>query len=226
MLAKTEPRVAPTDDTESGADERALVERARSRDSEAFSALVLRFRSKVYGLALRMTKDAGDAEEALQETFLAAWQSLPEFRGDSAFGSWLYRICANFCLMHLRRKRPEIAQADTEPRLAGPQFDADGTLLGRPSHDWSKSTEQVALDHELRRAIEAATASLPDEHRAVFLLKDLEGLSYEEISQTLGTSLPAVKSRLHRARLALREAIEAYYQDPERHPRAGAAATQ
>jgi RNA polymerase sigma-70 factor (ECF subfamily) len=206
-------------------EDRDLVERARNRDVAAFEQLVARYRSKVYGLALRMMQDASDAEEILQETMLSAWQNLPGFRGESAFGSWLYRICANFALMRLRRRKVEAEsaaeQAGANPapngeNLPGPRFDSEGTLLTMPSYDWSRGTEEKALDHELRRAIESATASLPEEHRTVFLLKDIEGLSYEEIAQAMGTTVPAVKSRLHRARLALREAIDNFYKRPGR----------
>jgi RNA polymerase sigma-70 factor, ECF subfamily len=204
------------DDAVTRTDDYALVDRARAHDAEAFSALVLRFRSKVWGLALRMMKDPGDAEEVLQETLLSAWQNLPEFRGESAFSSWLYRICANFCLMRLRRKRLQIAERDDDPDLPGPRFDARGTLLGHPSNDWARGTEEIALENELRRAIEDATASLPDDYRVVFLLKDLDGLSYEEISEALGASLPTVKSRLHRARLALRESLDLFYSKPRK----------
>ncbi len=196
--------------------DRELVERARRRDVQAFEELVAKYRSKVYGLALRMMQDPSDAEEVLQETFLSAWQNLPTFRGESAFGSWLYRVCANFCLMRLRRKKVEATEAESQQALPGPKFDTEGTLMSIPSYDWSRGTEEKALDHELRVAIERATASLPDEHRTVFLLKDIDGLSYEEIAQAMGTTVPAVKSRLHRARLALREAIDAFYKGPGR----------
>jgi RNA polymerase sigma-70 factor (ECF subfamily) len=197
-------------------EDRALVDRARTRDVAAFEELVTRYRSKVYGLAVRMMQDSADAEEIVQESFLSAWQNLPNFRGESAFGSWLYRICANFCLMRLRRKKVETTESEAQQsqQLPGPRFDSEGTLLNVPSYDWTRGTEEKALDNELRVAIEQATAGLPDEHRTVFLLKDIEGLSYEEIAESLGTTVPAVKSRLHRARLALREAIDAFYKLP------------
>ncbi|HCF56369.1 MAG TPA: RNA polymerase subunit sigma-70 [Myxococcales bacterium] len=194
-------------------DDRTLVERAAGRDMDAFEQLVERYRSKVYGLALRMMKDRGEAEEIMQETFLSAWQNLPNFRGDSAFGSWLYRICANYALMRLRRRKFE-APPGEEPALPGPRFDSEGTILTLPSYDWSRGTEEKALDRELGRAIEQATEALPDDYRTVFLLKDVEGLSYEEIAEVTRASVPAIKSRLHRARLALREAIEAFYKMP------------
>ncbi len=203
-------------------DDRELVELARARDASAFEELVNRYRSKVYGLALRMMQDASDAEEIMQESFLSAWQNLPRFRGDSAFGSWVYRICANFALMRFRRRKVE-AESDQHGQLPEPKFDSEGSLMQAPSYDWTRGTEEKALDHELRRAIEHATSLLPDDHRTVFLLKDLEGLSYEEIAESTGTTIPAVKSRLHRARLALREAIEAFYSQPgKRSQRLGA----
>jgi RNA polymerase sigma-70 factor (ECF subfamily) len=212
MLPESELRNAAATAVEP--DEFALVRRAREGDHTAFEKLVGRFRSQVYGLALRMMKQDAEAEEVLQETFLSAWQNLASFRGDSAVGSWLYRICANFCLMRLRHRRLEAAEPQAEGSLPGPRFDADGALLSAPSYDWSRGTEEQALDNELRIAIERATAALPDEYRVVFLLKDVDGLSYQEIAQILGATVPAVKSRLHRARLALREAIEAFYGAP------------
>ena len=170
-----------------------------------------RYSPKVYGLAARMMRDSSSAEDVLQETFFSAWQNLPNFRGESAFGSWVFRICANHCLMRLRRTGLERREAE---HLAGPSFDGAGTLLGAPSYDWTRGTEEKALDHELRHAIERATAGLSEEHRAIFLLKDVGGLSYEEISETTGATIAAVKSRLHRARLALREAIDDFYREP------------
>jgi RNA polymerase sigma-70 factor (ECF subfamily) len=196
-----------------------LVEGARRRDVAAFEELVAIHRAHVYGLAMRMMQNASDAEDVTQETFLSAWQNLPNFRGEAGFGSWLFRICANFCLMRFRRAKREAAEAEVQ--LPGPRFDSEGTLLSAPSYDWTRGTEDKALDKELRRAIESATASLPADYRTVFLLKDIEGLSNEEISQLVDATIPAIKSRLHRARLALREAIDAFYRQPcEREVRA------
>jgi RNA polymerase sigma-70 factor (ECF subfamily) len=193
-------------------EDQELLARARLGDVSAFDALVERYRGKVYGLALRMMQDPQDAEEMLQETFLSAWQSLAAFRGDSALGSWLHRICANFCLMRLRQRRSS-KEVGHDP-LPGPDFSHDGLLLTPPSYDWSRGTEEHVLNNELRGAIEEATARLPDGHRTTFLLRDVEGLSYEEIAEVMGTTVPSVKSRLHRARLALREAIDGYYARP------------
>ena len=168
-------------------------------------------RSRVYALALRMMRNEAEAEELVQDTFLSAWQNLHNFRGDSAFSSWLHRICANFALMRLRRKRLEPQRMEEGEVLPEPRFDSNGALFGVPSYEWARGPDQAALDKELGQAIESATAQLPDDYRAVFILRDHEGLSYEEIAQALGLTVAAVKSRLHRARLALRESISIYY---------------
>ncbi|MDR0966442.1 MAG: sigma-70 family RNA polymerase sigma factor [Myxococcales bacterium] len=197
-----------------------LVERAQRRDFQAFEALVTRHRSKIYALALRMVHSSGEAEELTQETFLSAWQNLPNFRGESAFGSWLHRICANFALMRLRRLKLEPTLAD-EPILPEPRFDSNGAMMATVSHsyDWTRGTEEKLLDHELREAITQATDRLPPDYRAVFLLKDIEGLSYEEIAEHFGITVAAIKSRLHRARVAMREAINAFYSDSSKRSR-------
>ena len=130
--------------------------------------------------------------------------------GEAAFGSWVHRIAANNALMRLRRQR--VLDVVTED-LAGPEFTDRGSLAEVPETDWSRRADDKSLDEELGRAIQEATDALPEGYREVFLLKDVEGLSYEEISEMVGISVPAVKSRLHRARLALREAIDAFYKE-------------
>lgn len=154
-----------------------------------------------------MTRSEADAAEISQDTFLNAYQNLGTFRGDAAFGSWVYRIAANQALMRLRHKKVREA---AEGELQEPEFTPRGTLAA-PPNDWAKPAEDQALDAELRRAIQQATDQLPEGYREVFLFKDVEGLSYEEIANLLGISVPAVKSRLHRARLALREKIDQFY---------------
>jgi len=191
-------------------DDRTLLARAQGGDMSAFEALVDRHEDKVYGLALRMTRSEADAAEITQDTFLSAYQHLAEFRGEAAFGSWVHRIAANNALMRLRRQRVlDIVSED----LAGPEFTDRGSLAEVPESDWTRRADDKILDEELGRAIQEATDALPEGYREVFLLKDVEGLSYEEISEMVGISIPAVKSRLHRARLALREAIDAFYKE-------------
>jgi RNA polymerase sigma-70 factor (ECF subfamily) len=189
-------------------EDRQLLARAQDGDVSAFEALVDAHRDKVYGLALRMTRSDADAAEITQDTFLSAYQHLKEFRGDAAFGSWVHRIAANNALMRLRHRR--VAQA-AEQELQGPEFTERGSLAEYPLSDWSRDAEEKALDAELGTAIQQAADQLPQGYREVFLLKDVEGLSYEQISEVTGDSIPAIKSRLHRARLALREAIDAFY---------------
>jgi RNA polymerase sigma-70 factor (ECF subfamily) len=196
--------------TDSVQDDRELMARAQAGDMSAFEALVSRHEDKVYGLALRMTRSEADAAEITQDTFLSAYQHLSEFRGEAAFGSWVHRIAANNALMRLRRQKVLDIVSD---EITGPEFTERGSLAEPPESDWSKRADDKVLDDELGRAISAATDALPEGYREVFLLKDVEGLSYEEISEMVGISIPAVKSRLHRARLALREAIDAFYKE-------------
>jgi RNA polymerase sigma-70 factor (ECF subfamily) len=193
-----------------GQEDRALLEHAQSGDMAAFEALVDRHQDKVYGLALRMTRSEADAAEITQDTFLSAYQHLNEFRGEAAFGSWVHRIAANHALMRLRHRT--VAQA-AEDRLSGPEFNERGSFAEYPASDWSRRADEQVLDAELRRAIQQATDLLPDGYREVFLLKDVEGLSYDQISEITGDSVPAIKSRLHRARLSLRDAIDGFYNE-------------
>jgi RNA polymerase sigma-70 factor, ECF subfamily len=193
-------------------EDRQLVERAQGGDIGAFEALVEAHRDKVYGLSLRMTRSEADAAEITQDTFLSAYQHLKEFRGDAAFGSWVHRIAANNALMRLRHRR--VVQAvEGEPQ--GPEFTERGSLSLYPAQDWSRSAEGRILDAELGQAIQEATDRLPEGYREVFLLKDVEGLSYEQIAEVTGDSIAAIKSRLHRARLALRDAIDRFYNQGE-----------
>jgi RNA polymerase sigma-70 factor (ECF subfamily) len=200
----------PPMSTDAAIEDRALLDRAQEGDIEAFESLVERHRDRLFGLAMRMTRSEADAAEVVQDTFLAAYQNLRNFRGEAAFGSWVHRIAANNALMRLRHQR--VVEAATE-ELRGPEFTERGSLAEIPEIDWSRRADEKVLDEELGRAIRKATDELPEGYREVFLLKDLEGMSYEEISEMMGISVAAVKSRLHRARLALREKIDAFYKE-------------
>jgi RNA polymerase sigma-70 factor, ECF subfamily len=185
-----------------------LVALAASGDGAAFSELVQRNQNRVYGVALHILRDQAEAEEVVQETFLAALEKLPGFRGDAAFSTWLHRVAANAALMRLRRRRRS-PEAPAEGSLDGllPHFDAAGRIDSTPQHDWSKRADEQLADREVRRAIEEAIQNLPEDYRIVFLLRDVEELPSEEMAEMLGISVAAVKSRLHRARLALRESL-------------------
>ncbi len=189
-----------------------LVKQAQQGDANAFSILVNRHQRQLYRLALRMTQSEADAQEILQEAFLNAWQKLPLFRGESQFSSWLYRIAANSALMRLRRKRraPDNVQ-EKEPEPGGPRFNSEGAYERPPHSDWSQRGDDKLLSSELGEHINKAVASLPDDYRTVFLLKDVDGLSNEEIAHALELTVPAVKSRLHRARLALRDQLGDFF---------------
>jgi RNA polymerase sigma-70 factor (ECF subfamily) len=188
-----------------------LLAKAQAGEMSAFETLVQRHQDRIYGLALRMTRSEADAAEIAQDTFLSAYQHLGEFRGEAAFGSWVHRIAANRALMRLRHRRV-VEQAEGE--LQGPDFTERGSLAEYPQSDWSRRADEKVLDRELGEMIQRASDQLPEGYREVFLLKDMEGLSYEEIAEMMQISVPAVKSRLHRARLALREAIDEFYNRP------------
>ena len=200
------PRTAetlPTDDE--------LVALAAGGDAAAFSELVQRHQDKVYALAFHLLRDSAEAEEVVQDTFLAALEKLGGFRGDAAFSTWLHRVAANAALMRIRRRRraPE-GPADQPLEELLPRCDEAGHIEPLPYHDWSKRADEQLADREVRLAIEQAVQNLPEDYRIVFLLRDVEGLSSEEMADLLGLSVAAVKSRLHRARLALREKLNPY----------------
>lgn len=171
------------------AHERVLVEAAQAGDLDAFEVLVRRHQEPVYRLALRMLGSASDAEDVAQETFVQAWRSIGRFRGSSSLGTWLYRIATNRCLDVLAARRP------TEP------LEAD--LRGHEA-DPIAVTEQR---ERLRAVLDGLHALLADQ-RAVLVLREFEGLRYDEIAEVLGITVPAVKGRIHRARLALLAALE------------------
>jgi RNA polymerase sigma-70 factor, ECF subfamily len=192
--------------------DRELVERAQKGDGAAFALLVGRHQRQLYRLALRMTGSEADAQEVLQEAFLNAYQKLPNFRGEAQFSSWLYRIAANSALMRLRRKRRAPDSLPEQPlELSGPKFSADGNFDPPPRSDWSQRADDKLLSRELGIAIDTAVKALPEDYRTVFLLKDVDGLSNEEIASALDLTVPAVKSRLHRARLALRGQLGEFF---------------
>jgi RNA polymerase sigma-70 factor (ECF subfamily) len=188
-----------------------LVVLAASGNAAAFAELVERHQDRVYALAFHLLRDPSEAEEVVQETFLTALEKLRTFRGDAAFTTWLHRVAANASLMRLRRrKRSPESPAELPVDELMPRFDETGRIDAAPRHDWSKRADEQLSDQQLRRAVEEAIQNLPEDYRIVFLLRDVEGLSSEEMAELLGVSVAAVKSRLHRARLALREKLAVY----------------
>ena len=183
----------------------AFLEKLRAGDPAAFAQLVEANQRNVYNLALRMLNNPQEAEDVLQETFLSAYKALPGFEGRSNLSTWLYRIASNASLMRLRKKQPEATSIDEPLELE------EGDSLPRQFVDWSSAPEDELLNEESRRVMDEAVAELPQGLRIVFILRDIQGLSTQEAGEALELSESAVKTRLHRARLALREKLSAYF---------------
>lgn len=184
-----------------------LVERLRSHDPVAAEALVATYGDRVYRLAIRITGNEQDAEEVVQDALWTAARKIDTFKGESAFGSWLYRVTANAAYQKLRSRHGKRLEISWEDML--PSFDDHGQHA-EPVGDWSTKVEEPALQTELRTVLTSAINQLPDDYRTAFLLHDVEGLSNPEIAEALHISLPAVKSRVHRSRLFLRQRLARY----------------
>jgi len=182
-------------------DESVLVTEAKAGSYEAFEDLVNRYEKKIYRLGLNLTGNPEDAEDMLQETFLKAFEHLPTFREDSRFYTWIVRIAINQGLMKLRKRR-----SSKEVQLDEPSND-DGDIMPREFADWRPNPEQELERTELEAILQDAARSLPMTFRTVFFLRDVEGLSTEETAELLNLSEGAVKARLFRARLRLREEL-------------------
>ncbi len=182
-------------------EERLLVQRVKAGDQQAFEVLYRRYVSSVYRQAINLVGNEAEAEEVVQEVFLTLYEKAKTFRGDSAFSTWLYRLTVNTTLMKLRRRKrtKEVAFDDYLP-----QYQDDGHHLVRPVVDWSPDPEGRLLSAEVQRTLQQALDQLPPVDKAVVVMSDLDGLANREIGKALGLSVPAVKSRLHRARLFLR----------------------
>src|SRR6202163_2159011 len=181
-------------------DEHLLVAAAKSGDAAAFEELVNRYERKIFRLTMNITRNREDAEDSMQDAFMKAYSHLGSFQEDSRFYTWLVRIAANEALMRLRKRRPNQFSLD-EP-VAG-----DEDLMPREIADWGPSPEQRYAQTEMHEILSEVIDKLEPDFRVVFVLRDIEELSTEETAKTLGISVPAVKSRLLRARLALREKL-------------------
>jgi len=188
-----------------------LVEALRRDDAEAVEQLVERYADRVYRLAVRITSSREDAEEVTQDALLTAARKIHTFKGDSAFGSWLYRVAANAAYMKIRARRARQREIGLDEVM--PVLDSGG-LHFEPMDDWSPRVDEQALQNELRRALERAIDELPADYRTPLVLHDVEGMSNPDIAEALEISLPAVKSRVHRARLFLRKRLGEYLDVP------------
>ena len=187
----------------------ALVEALRRGDPSAAEQLVETYGDRVYRLALRITTSKEDAEEAAQDALWTAARKIQMFKGDSAFGSWIYRITANAAYQKLRTRKTKSREIALEEVL--PALDWDGRHF-EPMDDWSPRVDEQTLQHELRGVLEEAIDQLPADYKTALVLHDIEGMSNPDIAEALGLSLPAVKSRVHRSRLFLRQRLAGYMQ--------------
>src|SRR5712671_2808599 len=186
----------------------ALVAQIRRGEAGAVEGLVGAYGDRVYRLAIRITGNASDAEEVVQDTLLAASRKIDTFRGTAAFGSWVYRITANTAYQKLRGKRSKRNEVSWQD--LAPSFDDKGHHMEVTVVDWSKGPKDPAVEGELRSVLCGAIDELPVNYRTPFLLHDVEGLSNPEIAETLHLKLGTVKSRVHRARLFLQRRVADY----------------
>lgn len=188
QLTERAPDVVPSDET-------LLVVRAGEGDEEAFAVLVCRHGPAMLQLAIRLLGNRADAEDAVQDAFVSAWRKLPEFRREASFPTWLYRIVTNRCLNRLRARRPA-ADLDSVPERAAPEHET--------------SPARAVESRAAVAALAEAMAGLSPEQRVCWVLREMQGLSYESIAETVGISLQAVRGRVFRARRYLTEAMSAW----------------
>lgn len=194
-----------------------LVERARGGDVQAFEKLVRQYDRQVFRIANHITQNREDAQDVVQDAFLKAYQKLDQFQGNSKFYTWLVRIAVNESLMRLRKRRTgKMVSIDEDVQTE------DGSMP-RDLADWSPDPESLYGQSEMAEILRKTVQGLPPGFRVVFVLRDVEGLSTEETAETLGLSVPAVKSRLLRARLQLRERLAKYFRKDTKYGKMGGA---
>jgi RNA polymerase sigma-70 factor (ECF subfamily) len=183
-----------------------LVRIAQGGDRRAFDELVRRYKDKVYRLSYKILRHEEDAAEALQDAFLSAYRGLPNFKAESTFSTWLYRIATNASLMKYRRRREGHVSLEQSQSV-------DGAQEPMQIPDWTQQPMKELLNRETREVMEEGISRLPEELRTVFVLRDIEELSNAEVAEILNLSVAAVKSRLHRARIFLRDRLNRYFAD-------------
>ncbi len=183
-----------------------LVRSAQAGENRAFDELVRRYQDKVYRLSYKILRHEDDAAEALQDAFLSAYRGLRNFKAESTFSTWLYRIATNASLMKYRKRRDGHISLD-QPQ--GATEDSEPIQLA----DWSAQPPEELLTAETRQVMAEGIERLPEELRTVFVLRDIEELSNAEVAEVLDLSVAAVKSRLHRGRIQLRERLNRYFND-------------
>jgi RNA polymerase sigma-70 factor (ECF subfamily) len=184
-----------------------LIDRLRAHDAGALETLMERHSARVYRVAFGITRKHSEAEEVVQDVFLTLFRKIHMFEGRAALGTWLYRVAANAALIRRRGKRAEL---ETSLEDCLPTFRDDGHREGDRTlllADWSSTPESALLSGEARGILDRALDRLPEHYRALLVLRDVEELSNEEVAEILGETVSSVKSRLHRARMALREVL-------------------
>ena len=189
--------------------EEQLVKDLQAGEMGSFEQLANLYQKKIYALSFNLTRNATDSQDVTQEVLLTLFKKGHTFQGKSAFSSWVYRITLNATYMKLRtrKKEPNISIDELLPSFNGSGFQQEKI------QDWSENTESLLFDNETRKIIQKAVDLLPDKEKIVFLLRDVEGLSTEKVSEILELTVPAVKSRLHRARLFLRKRLANYFEE-------------
>jgi RNA polymerase sigma-70 factor, ECF subfamily len=187
-----------------------LVARAQSGDYVAFEDLVRRHQRRAYAVAFGIVKNAAEAEEVVQETFLSAFEHLEAFRGESKFSTWIYRVASNHALMKLRKKKPEPQGdiTDLEPGLSRAQSRSEGTSPFDALSLWARRPDDAADAREVQEALSSALDALGDDDRALLLMRSIGEASHDVLAERFHTTVPAVKSRLHRVRLQLRALLD------------------
>ena len=183
-----------------------LVKMLQKNKIEAFNELVARYQVKAFNLAQRLTRNQEDAEEVLQDVFTTLFNKAKSFKFESAFSSWLYRITANTAFMKLRKRKQTVAISLEEVSPSVKE-----SWVGERSDQ--ADLNFICSKHQLRDQLEKAIARLPEEYRVIFVLRDIDGLSNQEVGEILSLSIPAVKSRLHRSRLMLRRKLTKFYSE-------------
>ena len=194
---------------EDKATEEALVRDLQNGNLDAYDKLAEIYQKKIYGLSFHLTRNQMDAQDVTQEVLLTLFRKINMFQGKSAFSSWVYRIAVNASYMKLRSKKKEPNVSIDELM---PSFNSAG-FQQEKIQDWSENTESLLFTKETRYVINKAVDLLPEKEKVVFLLRDVEGLSSEKAGEILDLTVPAVKSRLHRARLFLRKKLSNYFEE-------------
>jgi RNA polymerase sigma-70 factor (ECF subfamily) len=201
--------MAFTQDKEEREEDEILVREFKEGNQQAYNQIAERYQKKIYALSFNLCRNQMDAQDVTQEVLLTLFRKIDTFQGKSAFSSWVYRITLNATYMKLRSKKkdPSVSIDDLMPSMNGAGYQQEKIT------DWSENTESLLFTNETREIIQKAVDLLPEKEKVVFILRDVEGLSTEKVSEILDLTVPAVKSRLHRARLFLRKKLSNYFEE-------------